>query len=175
MSFLLIAFVLPSHADELSKDIFNKINERMSFMSDVAIYKANHHLPIEDLEREELVLKKSASTSQKFGLEVKSSQMFLSSLISSAKAIQYRVRADLLSGSNNQKTLIARDLKAVVRPELLRLGYEINESIYEYLSSGQTFSDSQYEYFQQSVTNPHLKESDKLMIFEALKQVKLKV
>jgi chorismate mutase len=121
------------------------------------------------------VLKKSASTSQKFGLEVKSSQMFLSSLISSAKAIQYRVRADLLSGSNNQKTLIARDLKAVVRPELLRLGYEINESIYEYLSSGQTFSDSQYEYFQQSVTNPHLKESDKLMIFEALKQVKLKV
>ncbi len=175
LSFLLIAFVLPSHADELSKDIFNKINERMSFMSDVAIYKANHHLPIEDLEREELVLKKSASTSQKFGLEVKSSQMFLSSLISSAKAIQYRVRADLLSGSNNQKTLIARDLKAVVRPELLRLGYEINESIYEYLSSGQTFSDSQYEYFQQSVTNPHLKESDKLMIFEALKQVKLKV
>jgi chorismate mutase len=49
LSFLLIAFVLPSHADELSKDIFNKINERMSFMSDVAIYKANHHLPIEDL------------------------------------------------------------------------------------------------------------------------------
>jgi chorismate mutase len=175
LSFLLIAFVLPSHADELSKDIFNKINERMSFMSDVAIYKANHHLPIEDLEREELVLKKSASTSEKFGLEVKSSQMFLSSLISSAKAIQYRVRADLLSGSNNQKTLISRDLKAVVRPALLRLGYEINESIYEYLSSGRTFSDSQYEYFQQSVTNPRLKESDELMIFEALKQVKLKI
>lgn len=175
LSFLLGTFVLPSHADELSNEIFKKINVRMSFMSDVAIYKANHHLPIEDLEREKLVLKKSASTSEKFDLEVKSSQMFLSSLISSAKAIQYRVRADLLSASNSKNTLIARDLKTVVRPDLLRLGDEINESIYEYLSSGRTFSDSQYEYFQQLVTNPHLKESDKLVIFEALKQVKLKI
>ncbi|CAK1797005.1 chorismate mutase [Vibrio crassostreae] len=174
LSFLLNAFVLPSHADELSNDIFNTINERMSFMSDVAIYKANHHLPIEDLEREELVLKKSASTSDKFGLEVKSSQIFISSLISSAKAIQYRVRADLLSGSKNQRAFTARDLKAVVRPELLRLGDEINESIYEYLSSGRTFSDSQYESFQQLVANPHLKESDKRMIFEALRKIKLK-
>lgn len=174
-SFLLVAFVLPSHADELSNNIFNKINERMSFMSDVAIYKANHHLPIEDLEREKLVLKKSASTSEKFGLEVKSSKMFLSSLISSAKAIQYRVRANLLSGSNSKNTIIARDLKTVVRPELLMLGDEINESIYKYLSSGRTFSDNQYESFQKLVTNPYLKESDKRMIFEALKKVKLKI
>ncbi|PSX05481.1 chorismate mutase [Photobacterium angustum] len=174
LRFLLAAFVLPSHADELPHDIFKKINDRMSFMSDVAIYKANHHLPIEDLEREDLILKKSASTSEKFGLEVKSSQMFLSSLISSAKAIQYRVRADLLSRTNSQNAFIARDLKAVVRPELLRLGDEINENIYEYLSSGRTFSDRQYESFQKIVTNPHLKESDKLLIFNALKQVKLK-
>ncbi|MFS1892274.1 hypothetical protein [Vibrio lentus] len=73
----------------------------------MAIYKANHHLPIEDLEREKLVLKKSASTSEKFGLEVKSSEIFLRSLISSAKAIQYRVRANLLSVSNGKKTKIA--------------------------------------------------------------------
>ncbi|MDP2558443.1 hypothetical protein Q8W15_16440 [Photobacterium damselae subsp. piscicida] len=62
----------------------------------------------------------------------------------------------------------------MVRPELLRLGDEINKDIYEYLRSGQNFSDCQYEYFKQIVTNPYLKESDKTVIFEALKQVRLK-
>lgn len=172
--FLLSAVTWPSHADELSNKIFNKINERMSLMPDVAIYKANNNLPIEDLEREALILKVSTSISEKRGLDVKSYQIFLGSLISSAKTIQYRVRAELLSASNKKDRLIARDLKAMVRPELLRLGDEINKDIYEYLRSGRNFSDCQYEYFKQIVTNPYLKESDKIVIFEALKQVRLK-
>ncbi|MGT2621266.1 chorismate mutase [Photobacterium damselae] len=74
--FLLSAVTWPSHADELSNKIFNKINERMSLMPDVAIYKANNNLPIEDLEREALILKVSTSISEKRGLDVKSYQIF---------------------------------------------------------------------------------------------------
>ncbi|MDP2558558.1 chorismate mutase [Photobacterium damselae subsp. piscicida] len=85
------AVTWPSHADELSNKIFNKINEHMSLMPDVAIYKANNNLPIENLEREALILKVSTSISEKRGLDVKSYQIFLGSLISSAKTIQYEL------------------------------------------------------------------------------------
>ncbi|WP_347230499.1 chorismate mutase, partial [Vibrio splendidus] len=107
-------------------------------MQDVAIYKAIHGLPIEDLKREEIVLKKSSLASENYGLNVDSMKSFTVALMSSAKAIQYRYRADMLSKSVD--TNAARDLKSEIRPALIKLGSELNMSISEYLGSGNVFS-----------------------------------
>ncbi|GEM74405.1 gamma subclass chorismate mutase AroQ [Vibrio sagamiensis] len=167
----LILLPVSSYADEQAEIIFQIINERMSYMPDVAIYKANHGLPIEDLARESIVLEKAVATSEKYGLEQNSIKTLVKSLMSSAKVIQYRVRADALS----QKSQVSapRELKTVVRPALIKLGDNLNNKLYQYLKSGRFFSDSQYDTFKKAVSNPYLEERDKKMIFDALTKVKL--
>ena len=44
------------------------VNERLSYMKDVAGYKAEQHLPIEDLTQEKKVLDQSLSEAESFGL-----------------------------------------------------------------------------------------------------------
>lgn len=45
------------------------INERLSYMKDVAGYKAEQHLPIEDLTQEKKVLDQSVSEAESFGFK----------------------------------------------------------------------------------------------------------
>lgn len=47
------------------------INERLSYMKDVAGYKAEQHLPIEDLTQEKKVLDQSLSEADSLGLTAK--------------------------------------------------------------------------------------------------------
>ncbi|WPC75771.1 chorismate mutase [Vibrio porteresiae] len=152
--------------------VFKLINDRMSYMPDVALYKANNHLAIEDLKREEVVLEKSKAASAHYSLDSDSTEDFTVSLMAAAKAIQYRYRADLLSATSDDKTA-PRDLNTVVRPALIKLGSELNESIAEYLKSGHQFTANQYPEFQSSITAPYLHNSDKKMIFTALQKIKL--
>ena len=49
-------------------DIAALLNQRLSYMKDVAGYKASHHLPIEDLQQEARVLADSLSLAEKSGL-----------------------------------------------------------------------------------------------------------
>ena len=83
--------------------VFSAINERLSYMEDVALFKANHQRPIEDIKREAFVIEKAAKSAQEFGLNRESIVAFFTSQISAAKAIQYRYRADLLSQPSSKK------------------------------------------------------------------------
>ena len=79
-----------------SSDIFKTINERLSYMEDVALYKAQKGIKIEDLARELVVVETASLSAQKAGLDIESVSEFFQAQISAAKAIQYRYRADLL-------------------------------------------------------------------------------
>lgn len=150
--------------------LFSAINQRLSYMEDVALYKANHHKPIEDIEREAVVIDKASDSAQQQGLNKQSIVGFFKAQISAAKAIQYRYRADLLSQST---TAQPRDLNQVIRPELLKLGKQINVEIAQYLSQGGTFAASDLPAFKQALTARYLNDSDKEMLFNALADIKL--
>ena len=66
-------------------------------MKDVAGYKAEQHLPIEDLTQEKKVLDQSLSEAESFGLNSETVKPFIVTQMNVAKAIQYRYRADWLS------------------------------------------------------------------------------
>ncbi|WP_284191103.1 gamma subclass chorismate mutase AroQ [Vibrio zhanjiangensis] len=169
----LLTLPIFSYAQGNSESVFEKINQRMNYMQDVALYKINHHLAIEDLEREAVVIEKSKAASEKYGLDGTSTTELTVSLISAAKAIQYRYRADMLTQIADVPQT-PRDLKTEIRPALIKLGNELNASISDYLNTGEVFTDEQYQAFSSTITNPYLKDNDKKLIFSALQNIQLK-
>ena len=84
---------------------------RLAFMPVIAVWKAERGVPIEDQERERLVLAAAESTAVEFGLEPRPVREWFALQIDLAKAVQRRTAAA-------EPTL---DLDEV-RPALIRLG-----------------------------------------------------
>lgn len=155
-------------ATPTSLSLFQTVNERLSYMEDVALYKAQHHKAIEDLPREEVVISKAGESAKTYQLDKASVENFTKAQISVAKAIQYRYRADLLSTPTDSKP---RDLKTVIRPALIQLNNQLNESLSSYLSSGHKIAQSDWPEFKDALDNRYISESDKRMLFKALAKV----
>lgn len=92
------------------KEVLNTIEERLEYMQDVALFKANNHLPVEDVDREKKVIKPALRTANAINLSAEGLEHFFTTQISVAKAIQYRYRAHWLSVPANK---IARDYKLI--------------------------------------------------------------
>ncbi|UJF18476.1 chorismate mutase [Vibrio sp. SS-MA-C1-2] len=152
-------------------DLFKTINERLSYMEDVGAYKTQHNIAIEDRARESVVIEKASESAQHSGLNKDSVKDFFAAQISAAKAIQYRYRADLLSQPLKHTP---RDLKTEVRPALLMLGNKINQETAGYLQSGHKIDEQDWTQFEETINVKYLKESDKLALFNALKNITLK-
>jgi cyclohexadienyl dehydratase len=105
-----------------SDDLFELIGQRLSYMQSVAAYKWQHGLPVEDLQREDLVLSSAADTALQFGITTPSSRVFFSQQIVAAKEIQ-RYWFDKWRRGRGPES--APDLNATIRPMLLQLGAEI--------------------------------------------------
>jgi chorismate mutase len=73
------------------------INERLSYMKDVASSKAENHQPVEVVAQEDRVLQDTQKVAEGLGLDPNSVKPFIVAQMSAAKAIQYRYRADWLS------------------------------------------------------------------------------
>lgn len=73
------------------------VNQRLAYMKDVAGYKAQQHLPIEDLAQEARVLASTQAEAERLGLDPLSVRPFILAQMDAAKAIQYRYRADWLA------------------------------------------------------------------------------
>lgn len=97
---MLALFSFNSHSSDKTEALFSAISARLSYMEDVVIFKINNKQPIEDVEREEFVLKSASESAEKLGLDKRSITGFYAAQISAAKAIQYRYRADLLHQQN---------------------------------------------------------------------------
>lgn len=143
------------------------LNERMQVMKAVAGYKAQHHLPIEDLPREQVVLENMLQNAQQAGLEPHSVEPFVHALMNASKAIQYRYRADWLSVPDN--TASVRDL-ADTRQQIQQLDIRLLTAISQRLMSG-TFSQADRAFLFSQLTAPQLSESDKNSLFASLSRI----
>lgn len=102
--------------------LFDLIDARLELMDEVAAYKWQHGLAIEDKVREQIVLDKAAEDALNANLDPISSRLFFEAQIDAAKEIQ---RYWFSQYESAQVKPEARDLNQEVRPELLRLGQEI--------------------------------------------------
>ncbi len=105
--------------------LFERIDARLELMDEVAAYKWQRGLPIEDLDRETVVLDRAAADALRFGLTPDSVRALFAAQIEAAKAIQAYWFERWAGGEAPPP---APDLAADVRPALLRLGAEILEA-----------------------------------------------
>ncbi|MCG9510565.1 chorismate mutase [Acinetobacter pittii] len=146
------------------------VNERLSYMKDVAGYKAEQHLPIEDLTQEKKVLDQSLSEAESFGLNSETVEPFIVTQMNVAKAIQYRYRADWLSSpESNWKP---QDL-AEVRLKISTLNTELLKNIADELKKNNNKALHGCSYMR-SVQHPQLKEADKKALCMTLNKIKLR-
>ncbi|MCC8456701.1 chorismate mutase [Photorhabdus aegyptia] len=158
-------------AMEAKTTVAQLINQRLSYMKDVAGYKAENHLPVEVLAQEDKVLAKSISEAESFGLSGESVRPFIIIQMDAAKVIQYRYRADWLSVPENGWQSKSLD---DVRIKISGLNTEIFQQIAILLKAGEKISASDKEMFMRNIQQHNLKDSDKQQIFAALEKVKLK-
>ncbi|MEQ1067465.1 chorismate mutase [Acinetobacter sp. XH1741] len=146
------------------------MNERLSYMKDVAGYKAEQHLPIEDLVQEKKVLDQSLSEAESFGLSSETVKPFIVTQMNVAKAIQYRYRADWLSSpETNWKP---QDLSEV-RLKISSLNTELLKNIAYELKKNHNNAPYGCSYMW-PVQHPQLKEADKKALCLTLNKIKLK-
>lgn len=102
------------------------ISARLSYMDEVAAYKWMNGLPIEDLEREAVVLDKAVISGLNKGIRIETSKAFFSQQIDAAKEIQ---RYWFTYWKSNPAPGSAPDLINIVRPELIRLGNALTKEL----------------------------------------------
>jgi cyclohexadienyl dehydratase len=118
---VLLTWVCPLSASA-APDLSTLIDARLELMDEVAAYKWRHDLPIEDPERETVVLDSAVADALRYGFTPASSRHLFAAQIEAAKAIQRHWFGEWQGG---QEPARVPDLNAQVRPELLRLGTEI--------------------------------------------------
>ncbi len=129
---------------------------RLALMPAVAAYKRQHGLPIEDLEREEVVLEQVLNAAHERGLERDSVRALFVAQIELAKAVQRRT-----TGAEPM------DLHAVLRPALSRLGPRILDAL---AACAPELPGLQLE--QLDLLVPWLEPSERERLLEALRSVR---
>ena len=162
-SYLCLLLFTPSIAFTDNQDLFALINERLSYMDEVAAYKWSHGLAIEDLERESVVLDHAASDGLDYGIDVESSKVFFLQQIEAAKEIQ---RYWFEQWKTHPIPANEPDLKDVIRPELVRLGKSITRQLGENAKSEGSLED-----FLETVGIEGLSTPSKQILFEALTSI----
>ena len=169
-AFLMICLPSSANAAKPLQDVlFRVINERLSHMEAVALFKAANQLAIEDLDREKIVLSNSQLAAANAGLNQAYVTDFFQAQIDVAKIIQYRHRAKWLT---EPVELIALDLNEVVRPLLTELGDQITLLIADTVNNQGGFAESQRQHFYDSITVEMLTEIEKKLLFNALLGIK---
>ncbi len=161
------------HASKSLVDLAELVNERLSYMKAVAAYKWEHKLAIEDLEREEIVIRSSMDQAGTFGLDSISTRMFFEQQIEAAKQIQhYWFKHWEKNGFEPDRNF--GDLKTEIRPALLKLGKQIPVSISELRlwESPKISSRQDRSNFIAHLTTEGLRNREKQRLFKAVMQIK---
>jgi len=150
-------------------DLFNAINTRLSLMQSVALYKTHNQLPVEDLDREQIVLQEAVQSADSLGLEPESVRGFFQIQMHLAKAIQTRYQAELLDSENLPP---APDLTADIRPKLDQLSIDINTLLLGRIKTNGVIKEADWEKFNSHINDPYLTEQDKRQLFDSLLTVR---
>ena len=106
------------------------VSQRLNYMKDVAAYKWQHELPIENLAREKVVLESAVMQGLRFGLVTTRSRSFFTVQIAAAKEIQ-RYWFDQWRQHPDRLPQPAADLNTTIRPALIALGENISQALIE--------------------------------------------
>jgi chorismate mutase len=139
----------------------------MQLMKQVASYKSLHHLPVEDLPREKVVLESMLKNARQAGIEPHSVQPFVHALMNVSKAIQYRYLSDWWSTQENQPV---RNL-ADTRQQIQQLDSKLLTAISQRLMAG-AFSEADGAWLNTQLTAAHLSEADKNALIVSLSRIK---
>lgn len=115
----MIALLSPAFAQA---ELYRLITDRLLLMKPVAAYKWVHQLPIEDLDREKIVINSALEDGLVYSINVDDSKSFFTAQIEAAKDIQSCWFARWRIG-NAPDT--ADDLANIIRPKLISLGRDI--------------------------------------------------
>ncbi|MCL7998666.1 chorismate mutase [Brucella sp. 21LCYQ03] len=169
-SFLFLTLsIAAGHASDI-QPLSHLINERLSHMQNVALFKEANHIPIEDLAQEARVIEQSAERAHALGLDPQSVKSFINIQMKAAKAVQYRYRADWLFKS---ESLDAPETLDNDRKQIAALGNELLELIADRLKKGVTIEESDQDYFVKSLSDYNLRQDEKIQLFNALRRVEL--
>lgn len=154
-----------------STEIYSLINERLSYMRNVAHYKYVKHLCIENRKREENVLLSAKEFAGENALDEVSVVNFFKVQIQIAKMIQHRATSHFYIYLPPTKVI---NLDSVLRPELIKIEKQLNEKLSEFLNEGKMFSSLSQVDFYRSVHSPYLTITEKDALFTALLAIQLK-
>ncbi len=169
--FVLMPF--SAHADDAVKRLSLLIAERFSYMQDVALYKARNQIPVEDVERESVVVQKGMLAAERQGLDPDSYRKFIEAQITVAKAIQYRYRAYLLTHSS-MLSIRNGDLEHVIRPKLIEIGSTQIAVMAGFLKAHTAFNRHQLARIREGLSLEYVSKSDIDLLIKSLAQVRAK-
>ena len=158
-SLLLILMSTPVAAAGEDALLFERISTRLGLMKAVAADKWLANRPIEDLQREADVLRKSAYAGLRVGITIDSNNSFYQAQISAAKSIQHYWFNHWRDHSGPDK---GDSLVKVIRPKLISLG----ESIATLLKN--PITEAQRELFLAKTTIEGLDRQHQEAIFDRL-------
>ncbi|MBM87113.1 MAG: chorismate mutase AroQ, gamma subclass [Gammaproteobacteria bacterium] len=161
---------ISSAACASEKKIFHLINERLSYMEAVALYKSENKLPIDDFVREQIVIENATSMAADQGLLRDSVEPLFRAQIAVAKAIQYRSIADWISEPSTEQ---APNLATEIRPILTELGDKIISALADFLKNGKVIQEKQRDSFHKIVTHKHINNADKDQLFNSLLLIRM--
>ena len=128
MSLLLLLTTLLMAANSSADELLDLVAQRLGYMKDVAAYKWQHDLPIENRKRENVVLASAVQTGLRFKLTKDSSRHFFEVQIYAAKEVQNywyeQWRQDPKAVPTDRV-----DLDGEVRPALIVLGERISAEL----------------------------------------------
>lgn len=161
---IVLVLLLPQMAAADPTGLFELIEARLALMDEVAAYKWRRELPIENLEREQVVLDSATIDAVNNGLRPEGSRLFFEAQIDAAKEIQQYWFDRFERG---EAVPAAADLDEVVRPRLLALGRGIIESI----AATGPVSPLWHDEFMRLVDVPGLSRQTRSALFRSLSQV----
>ncbi|MEM9761891.1 MAG: gamma subclass chorismate mutase AroQ [Pseudomonadota bacterium] len=137
---LAAALALASVAVAPAADVYTLMAKRLAVMEDVAAWKHAAGKPIEDKEREAVVLDAAVKNAKAEGIEEAGARVFFRSMIEAAKDIQ---ACEIARWEAGEATPPAepKDLNAEIRPQLIILGRQILGAIRRSLEAGDALSD----------------------------------
>ena len=144
-----------------SSALFSLINKRLSYMEDVALYKYEKNIKIEDLDREQIVINEALEEAAEKDLDRTSIENFFRTQIDIAKSIQRRYFADWVHKPTNTT---APDLQNDIRPSLTNL--------VKLLRDGEGIKSEQRGLFHASITIAKVHSKDKDELFDSLLLIK---
>ncbi|XP_037040317.1 secreted chorismate mutase-like [Bradysia coprophila] len=148
-----------------------KVNQRLAYMKDVAGYKAQNHLQIEDVVQESKVINSSLTEAKDLGLDPESVISFIVAQINAAKAIQYRYRADWLSYTEEDWQPQPLDM---VREKIGQLSSEILRELAAQ-ANDRPVEAHERNAFVLRLEQDNLKCADKMRLFDAILVVRSSV